>query len=234
MWRGTRQLLLLNLPSPVKYVLGRLTNRQKLALNHHPYADAAAMFDDCVAAAADALMAAAGGLVWDAEGFARLLAAVRADLNATVLDVVTTVEQVLTAAHAVEARYAEAARGAAAAGLEPSLADIRAQLDGLVYRGFVSGTGRRRLPDLVRYLRGIERRLEKLPYDPARDRLWTRQIQEVHAAYEEARAELPPSAALDDVRWMIEELRISYFAQTLKTAHPVSDKRVYRALDDLY
>ncbi|MFL6073862.1 MAG: ATP-dependent RNA helicase HrpA [Mycobacteriales bacterium] len=233
MWRGTRHLLLLNLPSPVKYVLGRLTNRQKLALNHHPYADAAAMFDDCVTAAADALMVAAGGPVWDAEGFARLLAAVRADLNATVLDVVTTVEQVLTTAHEVETRYAEVARGAAAAGLEPSLADIRTQLDGLVYPGFVSATGRRRLADLVRYLRGIDRRLEKLPYDPARDRLWTRQILQVHAAYEDARAELPPSAALDDIRWMIEELRISYFAQTLKTAHPISDKRVYRALDAL-
>jgi ATP-dependent helicase HrpA len=56
----------------------------------------------------------------------------------------------------------------------------------------------------------------------------------VWAAYEDARAELPPSPALDDIRWMIEELRISYFAQTLKTAYAISDKRVYRALDDLY
>jgi ATP-dependent helicase HrpA len=100
----------------------------------------------------------------------------------------------------------------------------------LVYNGFVTDTGFARLPDVERYLRGIERRLEKLPERPDRDLEWTDSVHEVQQTYAEAR-----DCPGDDgrIRWMIEELRISYFAQTLGTAYPVSEKRLYKAIDEL-
>ncbi|PXY27615.1 ATP-dependent RNA helicase HrpA [Prauserella muralis] len=231
MWEGTRRLLRLNLPSPMKHLNRNLGNRSKLVLTRNPHGSVAALLEDCVDCAVDKLVADAGGPVWDESGFAALLEKVRAGLNGTVLAVLREVENVLAASHDVEARLAEMRGGA----LAESLADVRAQLDGLVHAGFVTGTGFDRLPDVVRYVRAIERRLEKLPTDPARDVERLREVQWLWQEYQAALAELPPRTApspeLAEVRWMIEELRVSFFAQTLRTAYPVSVKRVLRALD---
>ncbi len=224
---GTRRLVLLNTNSPVKFIHSRLTNKAKLAFGHNPHGSVIALFDDCIGAAIDTLVADVGGPAWDAPGFAALLDHVRGELNETALAVVNRTEKVLSAAHVVEQLFRETL----AKPLAPSLADIRAQINGLIYPGFVAATGWRRLPDLVRYLQGIERRLEKLPEDPARDRLNMGNVQHVQDEYRTLLAEAPPSDDLTAIRWMIEELRISYFAQTVGTAHPVSEKRIFRAMD---
>src|SRR4029453_13955228 len=116
--------------------------------------------------------------------------------------------------------------------LAPALADIRAQLGGLVYRGFVTDTGSAHLPDLPRYLQAIERRLDKLGENPRAEAERMLQVQQVQQEYAELR-KLWPAEAVREIRWMIEELRVSYFAQALGTAYPVSDKRIYRAMDEL-
>jgi ATP-dependent helicase HrpA len=118
-----------------------------------------------------------------------------------------------------------------------ALADVRTQLSALVYKGFVTDTGLSRLPDLTRYLRAIERRLEKLPENPRRDEERTAEIAMITEEYRQLVAGLPAGKADTEpvrrIRWMIEELRVSYFAQTLRTAYPVSEKRLYRAMDEL-
>ena len=120
---------------------------------------------------------------------------------------------------------------------QPAAADLRAQLSGLIYPGFVTATGYRRLPQLTRYLRGIERRLDKLPENPARDAANMAVARRAEQAYRQAVADLPPARRTDpqvtDVRWMLEELRVSLFAQTLGTLAPVSENRVLAALDRL-
>ncbi len=229
MWAGTRRMLRLNLPSPMKFITRNLGNSSKLVLNRNPHGSVAALLEDCVDCAVDQLVAANGGPRWDETGFAVLLEKVRAGLNAGVLDVLTNVEKILRAANDVETRLADT-RGPA-----DSLADIRSQLDGLVHKGFVTETGQDRLKHVVRYLRGIERRLEKLPTEPTRDIQRTGDVAWLRNEYEAALDALPPrtsSPALREIRWMIEELRVSFFAQTLGTAHPVSLKRVIKALDD--
>ena len=119
----------------------------------------------------------------------------------------------------------------------PSLSDVRAQLSDLLVPGFATATGFERLPDLLRYLRGAQRRLEALPANPQRDRVRMAELARVRASYEAVRArygdwqDVPPEVAR--VRWMLEELRISKFAQAVGTAHPVSDERVLRALADV-
>ena len=114
---------------------------------------------------------------------------------------------------------------------------MRAQLSGLIYPGFVTATGYRRLPHLTRYLRGIERRLDKLPENPARDAANMAVAHRVEQAYQQALAGLPAArrndADVTDVRWMLEELRVSLFAQTLGTQAPVSENRILGALGRL-
>jgi ATP-dependent helicase HrpA len=126
------------------------------------------------------------------------------------------------------------------------VADMRAQLAGLIFPGFVTATGYRRLPHLARYLQGIERRLDKLPENPARDAANMAIAQRVEQAYRQAAADLRGAGLqsqggqpllldgeLGDARWMLEELRVSLFAQTLGTRVPVSENRVLAALDRL-
>jgi ATP-dependent helicase HrpA len=233
MWAGTRRLILLGAPSPVKSIAGGLTTRGKLALSHNPHGGVAAMFADCVNCAADYLMAEAGGPAWDREGFERLSASVRSGLHEVTAEVVTQVEAALRLAHSVGARlednYADL--------LRPAVADMRAQLSGLIYPGFVAATGYRRLPHLTRYLRGIERRLDKLPENPARDAANMATAQRAEQAYQQAVAELPAARRsqpdVTEVRWMLEELRVSLFAQTLGTQAPVSENRILTALGRL-
>ncbi|HEY9474211.1 MAG TPA: ATP-dependent RNA helicase HrpA, partial [Mycobacteriales bacterium] len=233
MWQGTRRLLLLSAPSPVRYVAGRLSNRAKLTLTANPHGSLSALLDDCIACAVDQLVAQAGGPAFDQAGYDRLREAVRAGLNDATFQVVSTVEHVLGAAHEVEALLEElSGRGRMMA---PSLADVRAQLAGLVHPGFVTATGWARLGDLSRYLTAARRRLEKLPEDPYRDQDRASGVERVQEAHQEALDRIPRGRPVPDglreVRWMIEELRVSYFAQTLGTAYPVSEKRVLRAID---
>jgi ATP-dependent helicase HrpA len=233
MWQGTRRLLLLGLPAPVKLIQGRLSNQAKLALTHNPHGSVGALLDDCLAAAVDKLMTEAGGPAWDSEGFAKLRDAVRAGAAGTMLDTVSKVERVLAAAHEVELRVERTDNPL----LVPSLADVRSQLAGLVFAGFVTATGWWRLADLPRYLQAIERRLDRLPQNPQRDREQMARVQQVQQEYRELLTELPPGRAATpeahQIRWMIEELRVTTFAQALGTPYPVSDKRIYRAMDDL-
>ncbi len=230
---GTRRLLLLQVPSGARSIGSNLPVQDKLALSRSPYAGAAALLDDCAAAAADEIIARAGGPAWDEQGFARLVEAARSGLNALTAQVITGVARVLAEAHEVEVMLTRAAAHAD----EPAFADIRAQFSSLIYPCFVSGTGLRRLADLTRYLRAIRQRLEKTGADPVRDGERMATVQRVTGAYADAVRALPPARRggqdVQAVRWMIEELRVSLFAQTLGTQAPVSEKRILTALSRL-
>jgi ATP-dependent helicase HrpA len=230
MWAGTRRLILLGAPSPVKSIAGSLPTQAKLALSNNPHGGVAAMFADCVNCAADYLMAEAGGPAWDRDGFEQLSAAVRSRLREVTAEVVTRVESALRLWHAIRTR----ADSSPAEAVRPAVDDMREQLSRLIYPGFVTATGYRRLPHLTRYLQAIQRRLDKLPESPARDAANMAVARRAEQAHQEAVAGLPPARRHDgdvtEVRWMLEELRVSLFAQTLGTLAPVSENRVLGAL----
>ena len=120
------------------------------------------------------------------------------------------------------------------------VADVRAQLDSLVYPGFVADTGLGHLPHLRRYLRAMLQRLEKSPSSPAalaRDAANQEVVDRVEIAYADLLDSLPAverrSVAVRDVGWMVEELRVSLFANGLGTAYPVSEKRIRAAIGAL-
>ncbi|HEV2887701.1 MAG TPA: ATP-dependent RNA helicase HrpA [Jatrophihabitans sp.] len=231
---GTRQLLINTVPSPVKQLIRGLSLRQRLTLSRAPHGSPGALLADCVAAAVDQLMNRAGGPRWDRAGFTELRAQVAAGLPATAASIVAVVEKVMAAVHEVEV----ALDACAAAPLAPVVADVRAQLDGLIYPGFVTDTGASQLPQLPRYLRAMVQRLADAPGNLARDRDRQAQVEVVLADFNQLRAELrarlgTDPAGLTDLRWMIEELRVSLFAQRLGTAHPVSVPRIQSAMDAL-
>jgi ATP-dependent helicase HrpA len=232
MWRGTRRLILLNIPSdPAKFAASKLSNPQKLALSRSPHGSVQALFEDCVTAAVDRLVAAHGGPAWDEEPFRKLLDAVRTDLIDLTLKTVKQVQEVLAAWHSCEQRL----NGVTSPALAESAEDVRRQLAGLVCPGFVTLHGTSRLPDLLRYLVAADRRLTQMPNNVERDRTRMAKVKEMEDEYLWLLEQFPrgrpvPQAALD-VRWMIEELRVSYFAHALGTAHPVSDKRIMKAVD---
>ena len=240
MWAGVRRLLQLTVPSPLKAVVRALPSGVKLRLQFSPDGSVPDLLEDCVRAALDELISGVGGPPHDEAGFTALRGEVRARLTELVTDTVTRVEPALAVAHEVEQRLATSR------GLPPEvLRDLRAQLAGLVFPGFVSGTGRAQLRELPRYLRGILHRLDKLPGNLARDDVAMQRVHAVQAEYDQLLTERGHSvpvagrvSATDDpdvrrIRWMIEELRISLFAQSIGTAGPVSERRIYRAMDEL-
>ncbi|MFF3911352.1 ATP-dependent RNA helicase HrpA [Streptomyces sp. NPDC001848] len=232
MWKGTRRLILRNIPvNPAKFASEKLTNQQKLALSANPHGSIQALFDDCAMAAADKLIGDFGGPAWDEESYRKLYDRVRAEIIDTTVRTVAQVQQVLAAWQACERRL-KAVRSPA---LLPNLADVRAQLDALVKPGFVTEAGIRRLPDLMRYLVAADRRLQQMPTNVQRDTTRMEKVREMQDEYAWLLEQLPqgrpvPQQVLD-IRWMIEELRVSYFAHALGTPYPVSDKRIVKAID---
>ncbi|WP_327290385.1 ATP-dependent RNA helicase HrpA [Streptomyces sp. NBC_01198] len=235
MWRGTRRLILLNVPvNPAKFVADQLSNQQKLALSRNPHGSVQALFEDCATAAADRLIAEHGGPAWDEEAYRKLYDAVRADLVELTGRSVQRVQQVLAAWHSCERRLKDTKSLVLVANLQ----DVKEQLAGLVHPGFVTEAGLKRLPDLMRYLVAADRRLQQMPTGAQRDATRMEKVREIQTEYAQLLASQPAGrpvpAAVRDIRWMIEELRVSYFAHALGTAFPVSDKRVFKALDEAW
>jgi ATP-dependent helicase HrpA len=147
--------------------------------------------------------------------------------------VLQAVRGVLVVWHRVQAGLAELRVPVLRAGV----ADITAQLDGLVGPGFVTADGANRLADVARYLEAVERRMEKLRADPDRDAAWTAQVREVADEYAAELAALPPGVdpgpELREIRWMIEELRVGLYAHPMRTRYPVSVTRIQKAIDAL-
>ncbi|WP_119580872.1 ATP-dependent RNA helicase HrpA [Streptomyces europaeiscabiei] len=232
MWKGTRRLILRNIPvNPAKFASEKLTNAQKLALSANPHGSIQALFDDCAMAAADRLIAEFGGPAWDESSYRKLYDKVRAEIVDTTVRTVGQVQQVLAAWQACERRL----KSTRSPALLANLADVRGQLDSLVKPGFVTEAGLRRLPDLMRYLVAADRRLQQMPTGVQRDTARMEKVHEMRDEYAWLLEQLPqgrpvPSSVLE-IRWMIEELRVSYFAHALGTAYPVSDKRIVKAID---
>ncbi len=136
----------------------------------------------------------------------------------------------LLAAIGTDYHLVSLALGGAKGVLARPAADIKAQLSRLIYKGFFSRTPWEQLTHLPRYLQAMQRRLEKYARDPARDAKHATSIAEWWQRYEDAFDKQQKAGAVDerlpDMRWQLEELRVSLYAQELKTPYPVSYKRL--------
>jgi len=233
MQQGLRRLLLLNVPSPIKYLHEKLPNKAKLGLYFTPFGRVLDLIDDCIACAVDKLIADFGGFVWDEAGFEKLRDFVRENLNEVTVDIAQKVEQILSLNHALNQRL----KGKMDFTMAFALSDIKSQLSGLVYQGFVQKSGYDRLPDLQRYLQAVDKRIDKLAQDVNRDRAAMLRVEQVQQAYQQLLAKLPKSKPISDevaeIRYMIEELRVSLFAQQLGTKYQISDKRILNIMREI-
>ncbi|GAB0101738.1 hypothetical protein JMUB6875_07020 [Nocardia sp. JMUB6875] len=225
---GTRALLLGAITTNTRAVTAGLPPTDRLALSQNPYGSLDALVEDCRACAADELIAANGGPVRSPEQFQALVEKVRPQFTTAVANIVRSVVPVLAEAHRLRAALAESR--------DPDATDdVTHQLDDLVFPGFIAEWGSARLRELPRYLAAARLRLEALPAAANRDRAGMIELDRVHAAYDHLVANLPESRRggrdIVEIWWMIEELRVSLFAQQLGTPYPVSAKRIEKAID---
>ncbi|WP_271394428.1 ATP-dependent RNA helicase HrpA [Neomicrococcus lactis] len=226
---GVVRLLQLTIPSPARYVLDHLKNNEKLVFSQNPHGSVEELIRDSSLAAIDSLVPA--NLPYTRQDFQKLFDAVRAELIDSVFTITALVEKTLSASLRLTKRLNSLTSPAVAA----SVADVRSQLELLVYPGFVARTGSAQLRHMPRYLAGMETRLEKLASGAApREAQNIGIVQALEDDYDAALDQLLPNqstpASLARIKWMIEEFRVSVFAQELGTAHPVSEKRIRTAL----
>ncbi|CAB4867821.1 unannotated protein [freshwater metagenome] len=227
---GLRRLLLLTVAVSRKSIGRDISNEALLAIGRTPTATLGNLVDDCITAAADRVIADHGEPVRDPEGFRSLQQVARRRLADEAARALGTVGQIFVAVADVESRLSRLIAPA----LAPSVTDVRTQLARLLRPGFVTATGVARLPDVVRYVRAIERRLDKLAADPVRDRQRLHDVGLLEQRYQKVLARLAPSQFTSDVieiGWSIEELRVSLFAQMLGTTKSVSPQRINRDID---
>jgi ATP-dependent helicase HrpA len=226
---GVIRLLALRVPAPDRYVLEHLNNTEKLTFSQNPHGSVSALIADCALAAVDKLTPPE--LPWDRPSFDALYEQVRAELIDTVFSVTAVVERILASTRRIEKQL----KSTTSLALISALNDVRSQLEQLVFPGFVARTGYAQLSQLPRYLAAIEKRLEKLPGNVQRDGLNMAAVQRLEDEYDDAVSALLPGrragAELTQVRWMLEELRVSLFAVELGTAYSVSEKRIRAVLN---
>ncbi len=237
---GVARLLLIALgDAPTRRTLDGLSMTDKLGLAGTPYPSVPAILADCLRAvvldAVDDALARGVGLRSPQE-YDDLLAALRADaadrVTATLRDVLRVLE-----------KWRETDRllsGRADMVLLPALTDLRGQLDRLVHDGFVGEAGAAQLRRYPVYLEAMQRRRAQLDEGGGaigRDRQLLDRVQPLKDAYLNRVEALPDGrpagAGIRAVRWMVEEFRVSLWAQQLGTPTPVSDVRIRKALDAL-
>lgn len=226
-WNGTRRLLKLQLPRPARTVQAALDASTMLGLVTAPHGSVSAAVDDALDAVLDGILLDHGDLVWDGEAFAALLAETR---DRYVDHLVEAVRCMAVAVQHVGRLRDRLARPAPVEWTS-ALDDITVQIGNLVFDGMAVSIGANRLADVPRYLDAVDVRIDKLRDGVRADLERMSIVHRVAAEHAALVAELGMTTRLDDIRWMIEELRVQQFAQHLGTTQSVSAQRIRRALE---
>ncbi|MFZ5557606.1 MAG: ATP-dependent RNA helicase HrpA [Pseudomonadota bacterium] len=230
---GVNRLVRLELKEQMKALERAVADSRELPLLYAPFGDGDALREEVLAAAVDRAVWTDEAPVRSRRDFDARLRQVRARLQVVGQEYVRLLIQILTEAQAVR----KALAGPTAKAWKHAAPDLARQLDALVYRGFLARTPYAALASLPRYLKAMQRRVEKLPNWGERDARWTAEIQRLTAAWQERQEKFRKAGRreprLEEFRWMLEELRVSLFAQELKTPYPVSVKRLDKLLGEL-
>ena len=214
-----------NAPQMVK----GLPLQQRVAVDSYPHGGADGLVNDARIAAIRDLMLEAGGPVRTPAAFQKLKDTVKPQVPGRVRQAVVAIAPGL-------AEYSNL-RAELAHWDGPAIDDMRAQLDFLLPRTAITVHGMSHLRHLPRYIQAMRIRLEDMNLDPDRDADRQAEVDNAKAYLSNRLRNLPAgrekTREVKDVRWMIEELRVSLFAQRLGTAHAVSLRRIQKAVDKL-
>lgn len=233
MLKGVSRLVLLNTQSPIKYLETKLPNKAKLGLYFNPFGKITDLLNDCIEACSQQLIKEYGVIPYDEDTFNIVRDNVRADIADKVLESAIKLEKILSLRHDI----AKKMKGNVPLNVIQSHGDIKQHLESLIFKGFVTTSGVDRLDDILRYVKGIFRRLEKLPVDPNQDRLKMIEVEKANELYKgllnQQPKNQPHNTDIVELGWLIEEFRISLFAQNLGTTQPVSLKRIKLKIKEL-
>jgi len=221
---GLRRLIALQIRDALKYLEKNIPELQKMAAAYMPLGTSEELRAQIVEVALDRAFLG-DPLPTDAAAFARRIDEGRGRLTLIASEVARCAAAILT-------DYAAAARKLKDARAPKEVADdIATQLARLVPKQFVAATPWVQLAHLPRYLKAITLRLDKLRGDPARDAQRMAELRPLEQRYVRHLAERKGvvDARLDEFRWLLEELRVSFYAQELRTPQPVSVKRLEKA-----
>ena len=227
--RALQRLLLQQLTEPAKYVRSNLPGLTEMTLLYRDLGRVEALVEDILLASVDrCMLQGLKELPRDAQAVAQLADAKRGDLVETAEHLARTVLLILKHWHELKKRL----KGRIDLSMAVALNDIKAQLAALLYPGFVRDTPAQWLQEYPRYLKAIEQRLDKLGGQLQQDRVWTLELagymEQLKKRQDKHQKEGKFDEELVTYRWMLEEYRVSLFAQQLGTKVTVSDKRLSR------
>ena len=229
---GVVELVQLSIPSPVKYIEAHLTQAEKLAIASLPYPSLTAFVADVIRAGAkkQLFILDPKGLIFTAKEFENLRQLVEAISIELIFDVAKIMLKISQAASEAN----KAISNAKAIDFLTVLASEKLHIQQLLSPKLVSATGLDRLLRIEIYLRAITQRVVKLQESPERDRISAIELAKAIEVFEVAGGRLPlpqkSSEKLTSARWLLEELRVSLFAQSLGTQEAVSLKRIQKQL----
>ena len=225
----TLTLLMREISVNASQMVKGLPLQQRVAVDSYPHGGADGLVNDARVAAIRDLMMEAGGPVRTPAAFQKLKDTVKPQVPGRVRQAVVAIAPGL-------AEYSNL-RAELAHWDGPAIDDMRAQLDFLLPRNAITVQGMSHLRHLPRYIQAMRIRLEDMNLDPDRDADRQAEVDNAKAYLSNRLRNLPAgrekTREVKDVRWMIEELRVSLFAQRLGTAHAVSLRRIQKAVDKL-
>ncbi len=227
---GLRALLALTLAKPCKYLRRHLPDIDRLCLQYVAVDDCESLKDDLLALIIDRCFFRDGFAVREQAEFESLIETHQSALLTEANAVGKLVADIIGRHHAVQKRL----RGQLPLQTMDAVKDIQQQLAALVYPHFLIETPFEWLQHLPRFLQAVEQRIEKLQQMPAADRERMAKLRPfLLACQKKMAAGENPHPALIQLRWMLEEYRVSVFAQGLKTSQPVSPKRLEEVISQL-
>ena len=225
---GLRRLFALQMKEQIKYVEKSIPGLQQMGMQFMALGSQEELREQIINKALD-IACLQDPLPLDAASFAKRQAEGKSRLVLLVNEIARLLSQVLTEFHGLPKRLQNIPAAAAT--------DIQAQLQGLVHKRFLTENEYTQLAHFPRYLKAINVRLEKLRADPARDTKLMAEWQSAAAPYlrqaKDRQAGKNTDPKLVDFRWMLEELRVSLFAQELRTPMPVSAKRLQKVWESM-
>ncbi|WP_313314035.1 ATP-dependent RNA helicase HrpA [Stutzerimonas nitrititolerans] len=225
--RALQRLLLQQLAEPAKYLRSKLPGLTELGLLYRDMGKVDALVEDILLASLDScILDGETPLPRDGAALASLAEKKRGDWTAHAERLARLVLDILKHWHGLQKRF----KGRIDLAQAVALNDIKAQLGNLVYPGFVRETPAQWLREYPRYLKAIEQRFEKIGAQLQRDRVWSGELagywEQYQARLKKHQQEGKRDPELIQYRWMLEEYRVSLWAQQLGTKMPVSDKRL--------
>lgn len=228
--KGLRKLIELNTQSPISYLRERLSNKTKLTMYYHGFGKIDELINDFVFCAIDYYINKSDKLILNENDFNSILKEIKGNLNEIVEDIAKKVELCLVEYIAIS----KLLKGGMDLRTSLCYANAKEELHKYIFKGFVSYYGYDRLKDLERYLQALHKRVEKIPADPLRDQNHMRVINNVDQEWSKLfgyfKSKLYISDEVKNIGWMIEELKISLFAQSVGTKFSISEKRILQEI----